>query len=368
MTSRLVESDQRYQQQGDYGRFTVGSYYRKLQRGGNSPQDKSIENQYVMELNLWNDSAINLTYIYPPELGRPPVTYNAVGSMEWWGFGASWGGDPSWTTDDEYRLLSKLTAKIRDHQFNLAVFGAEARDSLEMIADSAFRIASAIRYVKRGDLTRAARSLGARKPGKVYKDVGNNWLELQYGWLPLLGDAYSAGEAMASILNRPQQTEFRQRRSRNVGVNPMQSGNTGIGVTTKQVVAKMKEDYSAISSLGLDDPLTVAWELLPYSFVADWFLPIGDFLEYRQVMGGTKATFVVTTTQKLIVQGGDGRILPDGTQVLISGGDAYRNTSVNMVREVRSSYDVPLPSFQNPLDLSWRRAVSAIALVGQRFK
>lgn len=368
MTSRTEVNDQRRQQQGDYGRFTVGSYFRKAQRGGNSPNDKSVENPYDMTLSLWSDHAIDLTYIYPPESGRGTVTYLAVGSMEWWGFGAGFAGSTTWTTDDEYKLLAKLTAKIRDHQFNLAVFGAEARDSLSMIADSATRVANAFRYVKRGDLTRAARVLGAKRPGKVYKDVGNNWLELQYGWLPLLGDAYSAGEAMASLLNRPQRTEFRQRRTRNVGVNPTHAFNTGVGTISKQVVAKMSEDYSAISSLGLDDPLTVAWELLPYSFVADWFLPIGDFLEYRQVMGKTKATFVVTETQKLIVQGGDGGTLPDGTKVIISGGDAYRSTSVNMTRRVQASYDVPLPSFQNPLDLSWRRAVSAIALVSQRFK
>lgn len=29
---------------------------------------------------------------------------------------------------------------------------------------------------------------------------------------------------------------------------------------------------------GLLNPLEVIWELVPFSFVADWFLPIGDYL------------------------------------------------------------------------------------------
>lgn len=30
--------------------------------------------------------------------------------------------------------------------------------------------------------------------------------------------------------------------------------------------------------MGLTNPLEVTWELLPFSFVADWFLPIGDYV------------------------------------------------------------------------------------------
>jgi hypothetical protein len=34
---------------------------------------------------------------------------------------------------------------------------------------------------------------------------------------------------------------------------------------------------NTLSSLGLTNPLNVAWELVPFSFVVDWFIPIGDF-------------------------------------------------------------------------------------------
>lgn len=37
--------------------------------------------------------------------------------------------------------------------------------------------------------------------------------------------------------------------------------------------------YRILSSVGLLNPAAIAWELVPLSFVFDWFYNIGDFLE-----------------------------------------------------------------------------------------
>lgn len=36
--------------------------------------------------------------------------------------------------------------------------------------------------------------------------------------------------------------------------------------------------FHNLSSFGVTNPASLAWELLPFSFVVDWFLPVGDFL------------------------------------------------------------------------------------------
>jgi hypothetical protein len=41
-----------------------------------------------------------------------------------------------------------------------------------------------------------------------------------------------------------------------------------------------------LETLGLLNPLSLAWELLPYSFVIDWFLPIGDYLAATTASAG----------------------------------------------------------------------------------
>jgi hypothetical protein len=35
---------------------------------------------------------------------------------------------------------------------------------------------------------------------------------------------------------------------------------------------------ATINSLGLTNPIAVAWELVPFSFAVDWFLPVGNTL------------------------------------------------------------------------------------------
>ena len=41
-----------------------------------------------------------------------------------------------------------------------------------------------------------------------------------------------------------------------------------------------------LSQLGLTDPLGIAWELTRLSFVADWFVPIGAWLQARSADTG----------------------------------------------------------------------------------
>lgn len=43
---------------------------------------------------------------------------------------------------------------------------------------------------------------------------------------------------------------------------------------------------ASAQSLGLLDPLTLAWELIPFSFVVDWFLPVGTYLSQLTALNG----------------------------------------------------------------------------------
>jgi len=43
---------------------------------------------------------------------------------------------------------------------------------------------------------------------------------------------------------------------------------------------------SLINAFGLDNPLAIAWEVVPFSFVVDWFLPINRYLKNISALNG----------------------------------------------------------------------------------
>jgi hypothetical protein len=48
------------------------------------------------------------------------------------------------------------------------------------------------------------------------------------------------------------------------------------------------------------DPLGIAWEAVPFSFVADWFLPIGDYLDALSVFNGISADKLTTVKRRSV--------------------------------------------------------------------
>jgi hypothetical protein len=129
-----------------------------------------------------------------------------------------------------------------------------------------------------------------------------------------------------------------------------------------QYVAYIKE-VDTVSLLGLKDPSSLVWERLPWSFVADWFIPIQDYLQARALTQSVSGTFVKTITEKRVVKGFHYE----------SGGyhfddPGYYGKYVKCNRYVYTSLpDVPLPRFKPLGDVpSWKRALNAVSLLVQK--
>lgn len=199
--------------------------------------------------------------------------------------------------------LNKRIDEFKANMFNSSVFLAEAGKSVDMVVSAARRVSRGLKALRKGNLRAMYDALGARPPPKyrggfpgartVSKDSANYWLEGKYGWLPLLSDAKSAAEKVADMmLEKPDVVRIVSRGNyqevtKSAYPAPPNTGLVGslwVADTeiTLQYVVTLTVDSQTIalaSSLGLTNPLLIAWELVPLSFVADWFLPIGDFLE-----------------------------------------------------------------------------------------
>lgn len=263
-------------------------------------------------------------------------------------------------------LRGKLRARVHA-SFNLAVTLGEARESLRTITQSATRIFKAYRALKKGRVNSALNELlGARGRRRHFVDKKNfadNWLQVKYGWLPLYRDVFNAVEHLAYLRNRPFESKFRVRAKKTfAGIKPG-TGYSGMSEARIQVIANIKS-VNEFKLAGLADPLSLGWELLPFSFVADWFIPVGDYLEGQAIGSAITADYVITTSRV-------------DTTYSFQPNDPLKKWQSNFNHSrtaVDRTLSTSLPQLKPPApgnlmdSLDWKKAVTAVALIVQKMK
>lgn len=305
------------------------------------------------------------------------------------GLGFSSSQPASWSDNDTLALLGKLRERVAGSDINFGVAIAELPQACRMILDAARRIDRAYRSARKGNFKRAAyylthgRETGALrrnpKTGKFERYVetksqgtASNWLELQYGWLPLLNDVYDAASFLSHHLTVEQQFTVRVKRQRAftpafvIGSPSNIQPLTYSGIASRRIKAILREkDIAQLT--GMLDPLSVIWEKLPYSFVIDWFIPIGTWLHARGLASALSGTFV--TSHKIEMRIGGANWLPNINRRYQTGHLEYQVRQGSLERTVSTSLSVPTPSVKGLAQItSWRRAANAVALLTQQAK
>lgn len=210
-----------------------------------------------------------------------------------WSYQGGYPGNPGVFQDDvpdlparlEKEAILRCLSLLKDQKINLGVALAEARQTAELVGSAATDIANQIRKFKDRNPKDWARR-------KSWKKIPSRYLEMSYGWIPLMSDVEGAAQELSRVVNRdlhrPQVTAKGSASS-----SDFVAGKSG-GATTiwrnihfdirhrceVSVVAKVPDWVAQeFNRLGLQNPLTVLWEKVPYSFVADWFLPIGSYVD-----------------------------------------------------------------------------------------
>lgn len=201
--------------------------------------------------------------------------------------------------------MNQIGAKAYDRFYDsvkgqTAAIGAnvgEWRSSLEMVATRAAMLRKAWVNLRRGNVLGAVKALGIppdskrvskivrgrRRPGKVSKKhfASSTWLELHFGWSPLVGDIYGAMD----VLQTPKFGQIKSVGSASAPfvseqysswLNRYASGTVG---TRYEGVFQVDNPNAFLADrMGLTNPATIAWELVPFSFVVDWFTNVGQVL------------------------------------------------------------------------------------------
>ena len=171
--------------------------------------------------------------------------------------------------------------KIGDQKVQMGQMMLEAYKTAETLADTAIPFLTAILQAKHGNWKRIPKTLGLSPKG-----AADNWLKYQYGWAPLMSDIYAAHENFRGIKPRPMLFSATDRyRNAYSGSGPYFNGEQDKIVYAKlraecKIYAKMRDELlSNAQRLGLTNPLQLAWELVPWSFALDWFVPVGNTLQ-----------------------------------------------------------------------------------------
>jgi hypothetical protein len=275
------------------------------------------------------------------------------------------------SSNDMLTLQSRLSEAVKGHSFNLAVSAAEGTKTVAMVSKAITDIGGALRDLKRGRFESAARRFGVgQRPSKLSeKDIAGRWLELQYGWKPLISDVYEASKAYAALTNasRTSRVSVSLTRKGEFDSSANKSVRSCKGTINERwrIIYEMSEQMSAPRSLGLLDPAAVVWELIPYSFVLDWFVPVGSYLENLSNIPSLSGRFMTIKVREF--QGTAIEVKSPGTVWIRYPTTNTRSKYFN--RSVSTSLPVPKPEFEAlPDAMSPSRIWNALALVTQRLR
>jgi hypothetical protein len=152
-----------------------------------------------------------------------------------------------------------------------------------MVFGKAQQLHRAYRAFRRGNLVAVRDALGVNSS----KGGSNNWLEYKYGWMPVLQDIHGAAKTLADIQYKPRNHVFHSRvKSQDLWRRDGMNGPIRYEAKAWCRVRVNTPSLSLGNKIGALNPLTVAWELIPFSFVADWFVNIGDCIAEATAFAG----------------------------------------------------------------------------------
>lgn len=193
------------------------------------------------------------------------------------------------------KAYSKFVDKLKGNTVELGTTLAEGRETIEMVAERMQMLGKAYKALKSGDFRKFLRTLRIQ-PKRSHKDKHWNksrdasalWLEYWFGWSPTISTVYDL------MRHAEDQTpKFQKVRGKgSVGVSGSEvsdvigklracktSYSGAVHVSVQADVAVSDPFLFKMNQLGLVNPASVAWEVMPFSFLVDWFASVSLWLE-----------------------------------------------------------------------------------------
>jgi hypothetical protein len=287
----------------------------------------------------------------------------------------------------EDRAMSKFLKAVRGVQqsFSGQIFLGELREALHMLRHPADALNRAL-----ADYVHAVKRKKRQSPKQWSKALGGLWLEHSFGWKPFINDIEDAIKAYRRLKEIPH-------------VVPISSSGADmkdVGTTTSLVgfaayvllreIIQVSDDCfvknrgavwceASGTSFATDlfgfrwsEFVPTAWELLPWSFLADYFSNVGDVLENSVTNTSSLRWFnqsIVSTRHRMVVHTPDGSAIKNGLgtrfrAVQLESPGYHNAISRSVVRTWNAQVYVPPVTFEFPGKTAQYLNMAALLLAG----
>jgi len=239
------------------------------------------------------------------------------------------GSIPSWSSENV--LVTDALARARSKGFDVLTFMAEFRKTMNLVKQ--FRK----RTLQRADrvsnhierLSKGKRSQANLSPAAAFAET---WLEARYGWRQIAFDLEAITEAFYKLKNSTSPLIRGYASETNVATNTYKTVSMS---KTVRMYEKYKTGYSGgyaayshtqelhhetragvvlealIDDITSFDPLVTGWEVVPFSFIIDWFFNIDRIIAAyspfaSEQLKGAWVSLKATTVNKTVVTPGNG--------------------------------------------------------------
>lgn len=272
--------------------------------------------------------------------------------------------------NDRNKAVVDALLQLKQQKVNLSVAFLEAKQTADFVGNSFKCLARSIELARRGEWKRSIKELRRRINRKYQKSVRTDnpgltgdWLAWQYAAKPLMQDVDGAINELRSRNVLP----YWITTVKGVSVHKETSeriSNPGTIYSCEQVTEKFRGyfirlDYhpgntflQSLSRVGVTNPLVSIWEKVPWSFVFDWAVSVGDYLNTLDAAVGWEflsgsQTIRRETTERYV---GTRHPLADTTMKWVFNDHSAVVHRLRLDRTIFTSS--PLPSFpvvKNPL-------------------
>lgn len=279
--------------------------------------------------------------------------------------------------NQESRAIMEAMSKVADGKVSLSMLAAEAKESFGLLASVAIPFLRVYQHLRRGQFAEAALLLERGKPKYWVRGAVRNWhdfyLAYKLGWSPLVSELYNLyelsrekGKVVEALVHGRRsilETSGRKSVIHNQGGTKFKCDSYAERRYVAAFTGKLDLlNLHAASQVGVLNPLTVAWELVPLSFVLDWFLPIGQFLETLTSLLGirfhsgslTRMSKRETNVERLAPDTGNWTVIVPPTSVF---------KRLEMDRVVMNHWPLPRTYIKNPFSAD--HVFTAVALFSQ---